>query len=370
MKHVHSFHGFQVCNCNKISGFKHDHVSFLLMQSLTACRVFGHVFGKDFGPVPLLRRHLRLLELCACSVQGHEVRTDGRGVHTARHTTINTGNRPDRRLREMNMRCVFSLPGSISTADGSALVHSGDTVVLCGVKAVRLVHHPPSLSHCHTITVTLSYHHCHTVTPSLSHCHTITVALSHHHCHTITVALSHHHCHTITVALSHCHTITCTVTLSHHHVTLTVTPSHHHCHCHTITVTVTPSLLHYHTITYFSFLQELANPAVRTPSQGYLGEHAVACHLAGWPVTFTPLPQCATWSCRPVALPTSPLALPPLKHRHSHKHCRTHGSGTPPHTLPADANAIGPSHAHTQIRLSQSCSALHLTRKGQNMTLY
>ena len=49
----------------------------------------------------------------------------------------------------MNMRCVVSPPGSISTADGSALVHSGDTVVLCGVKAVSL---PP------TITVTLSHH--------------------------------------------------------------------------------------------------------------------------------------------------------------------------------------------------------------------
>ena len=230
MKHVHSFHGFQVCNCNKISGFKLDHVSFLLMQSLTACRVFGHVFGKDFGPVPLLRRHLRLLELCACSVQGHEVRTDGRGLHTARHTTINTGNRPDRHLREMTMRCVVSPPGSISTADGSALVHSGDTVVLCGVKAVRLVHHPPSLSHCHTvtpsllhchtITVTLSHHHCCTITPSLSqhHCHTITVTLSYHHCHTITPSLSLSHHHTITVALSHCHTIT--VALSHHHIFL------------------------------------------------------------------------------------------------------------------------------------------------------
>ena len=176
------------------------------MQSLTACRVFGHIFGKDFGPVPLLRRHLRLLELCACSVQGHEVRTDGRGVHTARHTTINTGNGPDRHLREMNMRCALSPPGSISTADGSALVHSGDTVVLCGVKAVRLVHHPPSLSHCHTVTPShhhcaLSHCHCHTVTPSLSHCHT--PSLSHHHCHTITVALSH--CHIITVALSHHH---------------------------------------------------------------------------------------------------------------------------------------------------------------------
>ena len=121
--------------------------------------------------------------------------------------------------------------------------------------------------------------------------------------------------------------------------------THHHCH------TVTPSPLHCHT-TYFSLLQELANPAVSSPSQGYLGEHAVACHLAGWPVTFTPLSQCAMWSCCPVALPTSPLALPPLEHRHSHKHCRTHCSGTPPHTLPADASAIGPSHTHTQIRLS------------------
>ena len=164
---------------------------------------------------------------------------------------------------------------------------------------------------------------------------------THYHCRIVTPSLSHHHCHTITVALSH-----------------------HHCR------TVTPSLSHCHTITYFSFLQELANPAVSSPSHGYLGEHAVACHLAGWPVTFTPLSQCAMWSCRPVALPTSPLALPPLEHRHSHKHCRTHCSGTPPHTLPADTSAIGPSHTHIQIRLSRSCSALHLTRKGQHMTLY
>lgn len=36
----------------------------------------------------------------------------------------------------MNVAPIYTPPGSVSTADGSALVHTGGTVVLCGVKAV------------------------------------------------------------------------------------------------------------------------------------------------------------------------------------------------------------------------------------------
>ena len=70
----------------------------------------------------------------------------------------------------------------------------------------------PSVSHCHTISVTLLHHHYHTVTPSLSHyhCHTVTPSLSHRHTFTLS------HCHTATSSQCQCHA----VTLSHCHAVI------------------------------------------------------------------------------------------------------------------------------------------------------
>lgn len=104
------------------------------------------------------------------------------------------------RLRAMEMVCVVSPPGSISTADGSALLHSGDTVVLCGVKAVS----SPPPSHCPTSLKPRP--------PSEE---------------------------------ERGYAYKCL------------------------------------TVSHLTLLQELANPAVSSPSQGYLGEHTVVCHLAG-----------------------------------------------------------------------------------------
>ncbi len=53
--------------------------------------------------------------------QEHKIRPDGRKADVARKVTVNAG--------------------SISTADGSALVRMGGTVAICGVKAVSATVH-------------------------------------------------------------------------------------------------------------------------------------------------------------------------------------------------------------------------------------
>ena len=67
---------------------------------------------------------------------------------------------------------------------------------------------------------------------------------------------------------------TSTVTLSHHHTLPLVTAPIPLQRGKGIWVCLT--ILHLTLL-----LQELANPAVSSPSQGYLGEHTVVCHLAG-----------------------------------------------------------------------------------------
>lgn len=64
-------------------------------------------FTRSILPVKYYRDHL-----------AHDIRPDGRGLMEFRPLVIDTG--------------------SIATADGSALAKIGDTIVVCGIKAVRV----------------------------------------------------------------------------------------------------------------------------------------------------------------------------------------------------------------------------------------
>jgi len=63
------------------------------------------------------------------------IRPDGRNLDEVRSLQITTG----KRFLSLSPQCLLSTPssriGSISTADGSALVKLGATTVVCGVKA-------------------------------------------------------------------------------------------------------------------------------------------------------------------------------------------------------------------------------------------
>lgn len=61
-------------------------------------------------------------------------RPDGRSPGGWRDVTVNVG-KPRFLLIYMFFRITLPLTGSISTADGSALVRVGDTTIVCGVKA-------------------------------------------------------------------------------------------------------------------------------------------------------------------------------------------------------------------------------------------
>lgn len=74
------------------------------------------------------------------SSQSEGVRPDGRTLQQFRHTTLNLGKR--QRVEGWREGATYphflhpSSQGSISTADGSALVRIGQTSVSCGIKAV------------------------------------------------------------------------------------------------------------------------------------------------------------------------------------------------------------------------------------------
>lgn len=61
------------------------------------------------------------------------MRPDGRDFLEFRDCSINVGKCSQN--TRLSLRDLFSLVGSISTADGSSIVRLGDTTVVCGIKA-------------------------------------------------------------------------------------------------------------------------------------------------------------------------------------------------------------------------------------------